>query len=91
MTSNKKYQNEPVVGHQPGTNGESSKFQESNRVLSTKTAMLQLFEICIANCWNPPSFILSKEEGTDHQKGQVHLHGYNQGGHNHNHNFGMLQ
>ncbi|XP_065007916.1 uncharacterized protein LOC135675151 isoform X2 [Musa acuminata AAA Group] len=71
MTSNKKCQNEPVIGHQPGTNGESSKFQDRNRVLSTKTAKLQLLEICIANCWNPPSFILSKEDGSDLQKRQV--------------------
>ncbi|URE05139.1 hypothetical protein MUK42_19813, partial [Musa troglodytarum] len=44
-----------------------------NGVLSTKTAKLQLLEICIANCWNPPSFILSKEEGSDHQKRQWRL------------------
>ncbi|CAL9753872.1 unnamed protein product [Musa acuminata subsp. burmannicoides] len=72
MTSNKKCRNEPVIGHQPGTNGESIKFQDSNRVLSTKTAKLQLLEICIANCWNPP-FILSKEDGSDLQKRQVML------------------
>lgn len=43
MTSNKKCQNEPVIGHQPGTNGESSKFQDSNSMFLRSQLHLHLW------------------------------------------------
>ncbi|KAK1323005.1 hypothetical protein QJS10_CPA02g01233 [Acorus calamus] len=58
----------PVESHHTDCGASSLVGDKDAKGALCREAKAQLLKICAANCWNPPSFVCTKEEGPGHLK-----------------------